>query len=78
MFGIGPFDSLLIGSYSLPIDTSGLSCTIFLRYLAGFKSVSINPSNPYTMTVTALEDMASSSGSNYEIDLKLFNYLAQL
>ena len=42
--------------YQLSIDTYLLQ---FLSYLAGFKNVSIHPSDPDTTTITALEAIAS-------------------
>ena len=38
--GVGPFDSPPIGTYYFPIDTHGLSLTVFYSYFAGPKSVS--------------------------------------
>ena len=55
--GVGRF----MGSYWLPIDTYGLSLTV-LSYVAGSKSVSVRPSDPDTMTNTALKAIDSSSG----------------
>ena len=46
------------------IDTYGLSLT-FLSYVAGSKMVSAAPSNPDTMTNTALEAIASSCANSY-------------
>ena len=54
--GMGPFDSAPMGSYWLPIDTYGLSLT-----------VSACSSDPDTMTNTALEAIASSSGKSGKI-----------
>ena len=39
----------------------------FLRYLAGSKSVSACPYDPDTITTTALEATASSSGKNQTV-----------
>ena len=54
-----------MGSYYLPIDAYGLSLAV-LRYLVGFKSVSVRKyarrSDPDTVTINAPEAIASSSG----------------
>ena len=76
----GPFDSPPMDSYLLPINTCGLSLTVFLEllsptvvfcYVAGSKSIStrplVRPSDPNTMTNTAVEANASSSGNNDEL-----------
>ena len=67
---MGPFDSTPIVSCQLPVDTYGLSLTI-LSYLAGSRNVSshqpaVGPSDPDTMTNTALEAIVSSSGNKQQ------------
>ena len=51
---INPFDSPPLNSNKLPIDTYGLSLTVF-SHLAGPITVSVRPSDPDTMTMTATE-----------------------
>ena len=58
-----PFYSPPMGSYQLPVDTYGLSLTVG-SYLAGSKSDSVHPSDGDTMTIIALEAIASSSDKN--------------
>ena len=71
--GIGPFDSPPVGSYWLPFDTlpSRSLLTILKLFSSGSKSVSARPpAHPFdwdTMTTTALEAIASSSGKNWRI-----------
>ena len=59
---MGPFDSPPMGSYYLTIDTHGLSLTVF--ELFNFPQRRFRPSDPPSMTITALEAIASSSGNN--------------
>ena len=64
---MGPFDSPPTGSYQLPVDAYGLSLTVFVlfRWLQKrFARPSARPTDPDTMTHTALESTPSSSGKN--------------
>ena len=56
----------LKGSYQLPVETYGLSPTVLelLAQLAPKAFLLDNPSDPDTMTTTALEAIASSSGND--------------
>ena len=65
-----PFDTPPMGSYLLPIDTYGLSHTVFelFGWLQKRFRPSARPSDQDTMTNTALEAIASSSGKNEIID----------
>ena len=57
------FDSSLMSSYYLPIDTNVLSLTVL--GLFSWLQMSLRPpAHPDTMTITALQDIASSSVKN--------------
>ena len=60
--GICPFDSPHISSCLLP-STHMVYLLPFSSYLPGYKSVSVGPSVPDTMTDTALEAIVSSSSN---------------
>ena len=60
---MGPLDSPPTGSYLLPIDTYGLSLTVF--ELFSWLQRRFRPT-PDTMTSTAVEAIASSSGKNQD------------
>ena len=64
--GMGPFDSPSTGSYLLPIDTCGLSLTMFelFGWIQKRFRPSVRPSDGNTMTNAVLAPTASSSGKN--------------
>ena len=55
-------------SYKLPTDTYGLSLTVF--ELFSWLQKRFRPADPDTMTNTALEAIASSSGKNNQLKHK--------
>ena len=64
---MGPFHSPPMGSYLLPIDIYGLTVFEFFSWLQKRFRPFARPSDPYTMTNTALVAIASSSGKNFII-----------